>query len=260
MSGPDAADAPPETAAAAETGYAAAAEELDETAVIRRYASLVKRAALHLKGRLPEAMQLDDLVQAGLMAILRVLRQGGPAANEAALRRIVLNAMLDEARRENWAPVRTVRLARTAAAAMRTVKRRTGRDGTDAEIAAEMQLSVAEYHKVLIDIAGIRPLQLDAFDAAGEDRLQVAGSQEATVQRRALLAALTAAVAALPVRERLVVSLYYERELNMEEVGAVLGLSKSSVCRAHGRALLMLRNALSEWRSEAAAAAAIAGG
>jgi RNA polymerase sigma factor FliA len=231
----------------AREGYGVPFSERDEAAAVRRYMPLVKRLAMHVRGRLPETVQLDDLVQAGLIAVLRLLRSGAAdAGSEAVLRRSIVNAMIDEARRETWAPVRTVRQARTAVAAMRAVRRRTGRDGSDEEIAAEMGIALDEYHRVLMDIAGMRLLQLDMFDESAEAQLQVAGTQEANLLRRRLLAALTAAIAGLPEREKLVVSLYYEQELNMAEVGKVLNLDKSTVCRAHGRALLMLREALAD--------------
>jgi RNA polymerase sigma factor FliA len=243
-------------------GYRLPASEADETEAIRLYMPAVKRLAGHMKGRLPEGVQLDDLIQAGLIAILRIVRQGGGVAQlgAAALRRTITNAMIDEARREAWAPVRTVRLAKAAANAMRVVKRRTGRDGSDEEVAAELAIPVADYHRALLEIAGIRLLQLDAFDEGGELGLQIAGGQETGLQRRRMMAALVVSIAALPERERLVVSLYYEHELNMEEVGRVLGLNKSTVCRAHGRALLMLRSALDGWREDRTEPQPAAGG
>jgi RNA polymerase sigma factor FliA len=227
--------------------YGVPFSERDEAAAVRRYMPLVKRLAMHVKGRLPDALQLDDLIQAGLIAVLRLLRSGAAdAGSEGMLRRAVINAMIDEARRETWAPVRTVRQARAAVAAMRAVMRRTGRDAGDEEVAREMGITLADYHRLLMDIAGMRLLQIDEFDASDEAQLQVTGSQETSLQRSRLMAALAAAIAALPEREKLVVSLYYEQELNMEEVGKVLGLDKSTVCRAHGRALLALRGALGE--------------
>jgi RNA polymerase sigma factor FliA len=228
---------------------------IDETEIIRRYVPMVKRIAAHLKGRLPETVQLDDLIQAGLIWILRIARHGeGLQAGDAALRRSIMNAMIDEARREAWAPVRTIRLAKAAAQAMRAIKLRTGQDGSDADIAAEMGIYLAEYHRVLVDIAGIHLLHLDAFDEGTEENLQVADTQEKILHRSRMLEALAASIASLPERERLVVSLYYEHELNMDEVGKALGVNKSTVCRAHGRALLMLRSALADGNANAGAA------
>lgn len=244
VAGPQAAPA-----AAFAGGYAS---QLDEGEVIRQFVPVVKRLALRLKGRLPEIVQLDDLIQAGLIAVLRLSRHAGLAPpSDPALQRSIVNAMIDEVRREIWAPVRTVRLAKAAGQAMRAVKSRLGRDGSDEEIASEMGIALGEYHVVLVEIAGIRLMQLDEFDEAAGDLLRAADDQDAALDRSRMMTALAESISALPEREKLVLSLYYEQELNMEEVGAVLGLDKSTVCRVHGRALLMLRGVLADWRAGA---------
>jgi RNA polymerase sigma factor FliA len=230
-------------------GYEA---QLDEGEVIRQFVPAVKRLALRLKGRMPETVQLDDLIQAGLIAVLRLARLGAIASlADPQLQRAIINAMIDEARRETWAPVRTVRLAKAASEAMRAVKRRLGRDGNDDEIASELQIGLDDYHALLIEIAGINLLHIDEFDDVGDHGLSAVANQDAVLDRSRMMAALAQSIAALPEREKLVLSLYYEQELNMEEVGHVLGLDKSTVCRAHGRALLMLRDVLADWRGEA---------
>ena len=230
---------------------ASSALQLDEAKIVRLYVPLVKRIALRLKGRIPEAVQVDDLIQAGLIAVLRLARQAGMApAADASLYRSIMNAMIDEARREIWAPVRTVRLAKAADQAMRAVKLRLGRDGSDEDIAAEMGIGLDAYHAMLIEIAGIRLLQLDELDE--DNSLHAGDDQDAVLDRSRMMAALAESIGALPAREQLVLSLYYEQELNMDEVGAVLGLDKSTVSRIHGRALLMLRASLGGWRAQAA--------
>jgi RNA polymerase sigma factor for flagellar operon FliA len=235
-------------------GYRASyGAQVDEAELIRQFVPVVKRLALRLKGRMPETVQLDDLIQAGLIAVLRLARHGEFAsASDPMLQRSIVNAMIDESRREVWAPVRTVRLAKSASQAMQAVKQRLGRDATDDEVAAEMRISLAEYHAVLVEIAGIRLLDIAEFDESGDDPLRAVDDQDAALDRSRMMEALAASIAALPEREKLVLSLYYEQELNMEEVGAVLGLDKSTVCRVHGRALLMLRDVLADWRAEAA--------
>lgn len=232
--------------------------DLDEVETIRRYAPMVKRLAGHLKGRLPETVQIDDLIQAGLIAVLRIARHGECPPEGPALRRSIVNAMIDEARRETWAPVRTVRLAKAAGRAMRAVKRRTGQDGSDDEIAAELRVPLGQYHRMLVEIAGMRLSYLDECDGGG-GALQAADDQERALHQSRVLTALSRSIAALPDREKLVISLYYEHELNMDEVGKVLGLNKSTVCRAHGRALLMLRNELADWGDAADATRRAAG-
>jgi RNA polymerase sigma factor for flagellar operon FliA len=234
--------------------------ELDETEMIKRYAPTVKRIAMHLKGRLPDTVQLDDLIQAGLITVLRLTRHAElPQTGDAALALSIKNAMIDEARRDTWAPVRTIRLAKAAGHAMRAIKRRTGLDAGDEEIATELGIPLSQYHQVLVEVAGIRLLNLDEFDGDSERALQTLDDQEAALDQSRVASALAEAIALLPDRERLVLSLYYEHELNMEEVGEVLGLNKSTICRTHGRAILMLRNALRDWRAAADAPPRTAG-
>jgi len=237
---------PADIAVPADGGFRPAyCAELDEAEIIRRYVPLVKRLALHLKGRLPEAVQLDDLIQAGLIAVLRIMRQGAALhLRDPPLHRSIMNAMIDEARRDAWAPVRIVRLAKTASRAMAVLKQRLGRDADDVEVAAELGMALGEYQGVLVDIAGMRLLQIDELEGSDDRGLQVADETDAGLDRAHMQAELARSIAALPEREKIVVSLYYEQELNMDEVGKVLGLDKSTVCRAHGRALLMLRSAL----------------
>jgi RNA polymerase sigma factor for flagellar operon FliA len=150
-------------------GYAA---QVDEAEIIRQFVPVVKRLALRLKGRMPETVQLDDLIQAGLIAVLRLARHGTLApSTDPVLQRSIVNAMIDEARREAWAPVRTVRLAKSVNQAMRAVKLRLGRDGTDDEVAAEMRIPLTDYHGVLVEIAGIRLLDINEFEDHANDQM-----------------------------------------------------------------------------------------
>jgi RNA polymerase sigma factor FliA len=247
---------PHDTPAQGRGGYGAGlgyAAQIDEAEIIRQFVPVVKRLALRLKSRMPETVQLDDLIQGGLIAVLRLARHGAlGSAGDPALQRSIVNAMIDEARREVWAPVRTVRLAKSASRAMQVVKFRLGRDGTDDEVAAEMGIALGEYHAVLVEIAGIRLLDIDEFEDSADDQMREVDERDAAIDKSRMTTALAESIAALPEREKLVLSLYYEQELNMEEVGAVLGLDKSTVCRVHGRALLMLRDVLGDWHAEAA--------
>ena len=241
---------PPALAPRSADGYEAADfVQTDETEIVKKYMPMVKSVAAHMKGRLPATVQLEDLIQAGMIAVLRLVRVGYMARlGEGGLRRSIRNAMIDEARRESWAPVRIVRRAKEAAAAMRMLESRLGRRATDEELAAAMGLALDAYHELLIEVAGIRLLELDQFVDREDDLASGADNPEASLHKDRIVAALAGAVESLPDREKLVVSLYYERSLNMDEVGEILGLDKSTVCRSHGRALLMLRGALQGWK------------
>lgn len=233
--------------------YAATlASSIDEGDVLRRFMPSVKASALHLKARLPSSVDVEDLVQAGMMALLRVVRAGlGMVEYDRRTRRIVVNAMIDEARRAALPSASIARRVRAAAAAMRGVEARLGRAATDEEVAAQMGISIERYQRILTDAALVRLLPLDLAGSAVDQVAQADGDQERGIDRDRVVASLTDAVSGLPERERLVLSLYYEHGLNMDEVGAVLTLDKSTVCRLHGRALLALRARLSEWETAA---------
>jgi RNA polymerase sigma factor for flagellar operon FliA len=243
----------PENARAAAQYHAVDGRTLEESEIIRLHAVTVKRIALRLQARLPDEVQFDDLLQAGFIAVLRAVRRGSVTPDgipPLVLQRIISNAMIDEARGQTWAPVRTVRLAKAANRAMRATKQRLGRDGTDEEVAQAMNLQINDYHSLLTEIAGIRLLDVAAF-GEGAQQLRAEDNQHAALDNRRMMAALTAAITALPEREKTVVSLYYEHELNMDEIGEVLGVAKSTVSRIHGRALLILRGALGDWAADA---------
>ena len=233
--------------------YAATlASSIDEDDVLRRFMPSVKASALHLKARLPSSVDVEDLVQAGMMALLRVVRAGlGMVEYDRRTRRIVVNAMIDEARRTALPSASIARRVRAAAAAMRGVEARLGRAATDEEVAAQMGISIERYQRMLTDAALVRLLPLDAAGSEVDQAAKADGDQERSIDRDRVVASLTDAVLGLPERERLVLSLYYEHGLNMDEVGAVLTLDKSTVCRLHGRALLALRVRLSEWETAA---------
>jgi RNA polymerase sigma factor for flagellar operon FliA len=114
-----------------------------------------------------------------------------------------------------------------------------------------MGISLERYHRILADAALVRLLPLDAASDEIDHAAQADGDQERSIDRERVVSSLTEAVSVLPERERLVLSLYYEHNLNMDEIGAVLTLDKSTVCRLHGRALLALRARLSSWESAA---------
>lgn len=231
---------------------ATVAATIDESDLLRRFMPSVKASALHLKSRLPASIEVEDLVQAGMMALLRVVRAGFSMVDyDRRTRRIVINAMIDEARRTALPSASIARRVRAAAAAMRAAEARLGRAPTDEEVSAQLGISLERYFRILADAALVRLLPLDAAGDAVDQAAQADDDPERTIDRDRVIASLTDAITALSERERLVLSLYYEHDLNMDEIGAVLTMDKSTVCRLHGRALLALRARLSGHESAA---------
>jgi RNA polymerase sigma factor for flagellar operon FliA len=167
----------------------------------------------------------------------------------------IRGAMLDEVRKGDWAPRSVHRNTRMVSDAMRAVEARTGRDAKDHEVAAELQLSLDDYYAILNDTLGSRLFSFDDLLQDGEhEGLHEDGASGQVEPARGLeeerfQLALTEAIANLPERERLVLALYYDEELNLKEIGEVLGVSESRVSQLHSQCAARLRSRLGEWRA-----------
>ena len=222
---------------------------------ILHHTSLVKRIAYHLMNRLPPSVQSDDLVQAGMIGLLEAARnydatQGASFETYAGIR--IRGAMLDEIRRTDWTPRSVHRKAREVAEAIRTVENKKGRDARDNEVANELGIPLKDYHHILRDAAGARIFSTEEMAAAGHLPHESAGTSITGplegLEHDDFRDGLGVAIDNLPERERLVVSLYYDEELNLREIGEVLGVSESRVCQIHSQAMCRLRSRLREWR------------
>lgn len=241
--------------------YAAPAASGRQTAqdeLVHQHVSLVKRIAYHLVSRLPPSVQVEDLIQAGMIGLLEAARnynpsQGASFETYAGIR--IRGSMLDEIRRSDWTPRSVHRKVRMVAEAVREIENAKGRDARDNEVAEALGLSLDEYHSILQDAAGCRVFSYDDPAVVGEDSDGPSGGAQSgpleLLQNEDFQDNLAEAIAGLPERERLVMSLYYDEELNLREIGEVLGVSESRVCQIHGQALIRLRARMSEWVPEA---------
>jgi len=217
---------------------------------ISEHADLVRRIAHQLVARLPACVEVDDLIQAGMIGLIEAARsydaeQGAAFATYASIR--IRGAMIDEIRRNDWAPRSVHRRAREAAAAIRDIEQASGRAATAAEVASKLGLLLPEYLRILEDATRSQVLSMDTqVEDYGEAQIIPDGgpTPQQVVARNEFARELTRAIAHLPEREQLVLSLYYEQELNLKEIGAVLGVSESRVCQIHGQAVLRLRGRL----------------
>jgi RNA polymerase sigma factor for flagellar operon FliA len=191
---------------------------------------------------------MDDLVQVGLIALLDAARQYCPSRGAsfetwAGIR--IRGAMLDEVRATDWTPRSVYRRQRELTAAMQAVENRTGKAAEPREVAAELGVPLEEYFELVTAAAAHRLFSIDAegdeTEAAARELPDPAAEPSAELEDTEFRGALAAAIAALPEREALVMSLYYDEELNLREIGAVLGVTESRVCQIHGQALARLR-------------------
>ncbi|MDH5369104.1 MAG: RNA polymerase sigma factor FliA [Gammaproteobacteria bacterium] len=221
--------------------------------MVERHAPLVKRIACHLINRLPACVQLEDMIQAGMIGLLEASgkydeTQGASFETYAGIR--IRGSMLDEIRKNDWAPRSVHRKAREVAEAVREIENEYGRDARDIEIAETLDMSLGEYYKILQDNSYHKVLSVDDTSInTGETMLDsmsdnspgiLDGMHKDDMQRL-----LSEAIAGLPERERLVMSLYYDEELNLREIGAVMGVSESRVSQIHSQAIIRLQSRMS---------------
>ena len=224
--------------------------------LVREHAGLVKRIAWHMKGRLPASVDLGDLIQVGMIGLLEAARNYTPTREVqfeafAAIR--IRGAMLDELRRTDWTPRSVYKRLRDAMEAIRAVEAETGREAGEAEVARKMGITPQEYGQIMSDASRSRVLSLDEEgDDENGKRFDIGDEQGGTPQTQheehGRRAALADAINGLPEREKLLMALYYDEELNLKEIGAVLGVTESRVCQLHGQALTRLRARLRDWR------------
>lgn len=228
---------------------------ISERDLVEQYGDLVKRIAYHLAARLPSNVDVNDLIQGGLIGLIEAGRQynndkGASFETYAGIR--IRGAMLDELRKSDWAPRSVHRFARAAAKAMHQIEQSTGREARDTDIAEKMSMSVSEYHAVSADAARCQVLSIEACtqDDNPLDYPDDTDGPMQQLQQREFQALLASNIDQLPEREKLVLSLYYDEELNLREIGATLNISESRICQIHGQALLRLKSRMHDWQGE----------
>jgi len=232
------------------SAYSTRPSARETEALVMRHAELVKRIAYHLAGRLPASVEVDDLIQAGMLGLLEAAAnyaEGRGASFETYAGIRIRGAMLDGLRKLDWAPRSVHRKARAVAKAIREIESEIGREARDVEVAERMGMQLSDYHRIVEDSAGCQISSLTTEE--GEMTLtDSAADPFRDVVDEDFRAALAEAISNLPERERLVMSLYYDDELNLKEIGAALRVSESRICQIHGQALVRLQARLAGWR------------
>ena len=222
--------------------------------LVSDHTPLVKRIAYHLKARLPACVIIDDLYQAGMIGLLEAGRKYSPregASFETYAGIRIRGAMLDELRKNDWTPKSVHRKNRELSAAIRKIENREGRDARDQEIADELGITLEEYNKILKDNAASMLYSLDTLTA--NDGSMAEGVPDESddpvqnLQNDDFKQGLARAISGLPERERLVISFYYDNELNLREIGKVIGVSESRISQLLSQALARVRARLHEW-------------
>lgn len=230
-----------------------------EDALIAQYAPLVRRLALQLAARLPSNVELDDLMQAGMMGLLDAVRryeQQDDAKFETYATTRVRGAMLDELRSQDWLSRGARSKARDIEAAVRRVQQRELRAASEQEIAEELGVSLEEYYLMLDDASGVQLVHYEdlSSDSSSEvlDRVVMGDEDVARHQENPLNllmshnlhAAVVQAIDALPEREKLLLSLQFEHDLNQKEIAAVMGVTEGRISQLRSQAVARIRAAL----------------
>jgi RNA polymerase sigma factor for flagellar operon FliA len=222
--------------------------------LVTQYAPLVKRIAYHLMAKLPASVDVDDLVQNGMLGLLDALgryEEGLGAQFETYAVQRIRGAMLDGLRENDWLPRGVRREMRRVEAAIRQLEYEKGRPPSEKELAEALGMALAEYQKLLLEARGHQLVYLeDLTDGSGDDYLErnasglsVQGPLE-VLEEASVRSELVRAIDALPEREKMMMALYYEQDLNLREIGEVLGVTESRVCQLHSQAIARLRSAV----------------
>lgn len=222
--------------------------------LLREHFPLVKKVGLHLKARLPAEFELDDLLQVGMLGLINAAgnydaTHGASFETYASIR--IRGAMLDEVRRSGWSPRSIQQKSRAVSDAIRRAEMRKGGEASDAEIAEEMGVPLADYHSVSRELTASKLVSLD--EHVEDHHHELAGDESNPLdllQDDDFQSALKECIATLPEKEKLVMSLYYNEELNLREIGAVLEVSESRVCQIHGQALARLKARMKNWTED----------
>jgi RNA polymerase sigma factor for flagellar operon FliA len=228
---------------------------LDVEQRINEYAPLVRRMAHHLAAKLPSSVQIDDIIQAGLIGLMDAanrfeVAQGNQFETYAAQR--IRGAMLDELRQNDWLPRSMRKSLRQIENAVTKLEQRLGRPPSEGELAQEMGLPLPEYQTMLQDARGYQLIHFGDFGGEEDDYLErnVPDNRANPLDRlhdERFRAALVKAIEALPEREKLLMGLYYEQDMNFREIAAVMDVSESRVCQLHSQAVARLRGRLKDW-------------
>lgn len=227
-----------------------AAGQLDKEQLVQRYAPLVKRIAFHLMARLPASVQVEDLVQNGMIGLLDAINRyesshGAQFETYAAQR--VRGAMLDGLRDNDWLPRGLRRDMRRIEQTITQLEQAQGRTPSERELADALGMPLADYQKMLQEARGHQLIYFEDLNDEGDESFldRHLTDHDANplqlLEDKSLRELLVQAIEALPERERLMMALYYEQDLNLREIGEVMGVTESRVCQLHSQAIARLR-------------------
>lgn len=230
--------------------------QLDANAMLKQYSPLVRRLAHQMIAKLPANVELDDLIQVGMIGLNDALGRFDAAQGvqfETFATQRIRGAMLDELRGGDWMSRGDRRHQRSIEAAVHKLEQKLQRAPSESEIADEMGMLLGDYQELLGKVRGTQLFYLEDLSGdEGDDYLDRHVADEganplAMLQDQRMREALVEAIGKLPEREQYVMSMYYEQDMNLKEIAAVLGVTESRVCQLHSQSIARLRSKLREW-------------
>ncbi len=230
--------------------------QIDKSVLLEQHTVLVKRIAYHLLARLPASVIVDDLIQSGMIGLFEAANnfdntKGASFETFAGIR--IRGAMLDEIRRGDWTPRSVHKNSRMISEAIKQLEGALGRDVSDIEVAEKLDLSLNQYHHILSEVSTGKILGIDDLGVS-EDAINFDGARHGDdpyqdIEHSAFKKGLSECISSLPEREALVLSLYYDEELNLREIGQVLDVSESRVSQIHSQAMHRLKSRMQSWQN-----------
>ncbi|MBS7349125.1 MAG: RNA polymerase sigma factor FliA [Comamonas sp.] len=226
--------------------------QLNRDALIRQYAPLVRRIAYHMLAKLPPSVEVDDLIQVGMIGLAEALSrfeasQGVQFETFASQR--IRGAMVDELRGNDWMSRSARKGQKDIENTIAQLEQSLGRAPKESEIAEAMELSLEDYQSLLGRVRGTQLIYLEDLGGSSEegegylDR-HVADAEAdpfAQLRDQRMRGALVQAIEELPEREKYVMAMYYEHDMNLKEIAAVLEVTESRVSQLHSQAIARLR-------------------
>lgn len=231
--------------------------QLDRDALLRQHIPLVRRIAHHMIAKLPPNVELDDLIQVGMIGLTDALSRYDPGQGvqfETFATQRIRGAILDELRNSDWLSRGARKGQKEIEQALHRSEQKLGRSPLESEIAEEMGLTLADYQAMLAKVRGIQLVYIEDIRPAEDDadsfldRHVVDDDADPLSQLRdqRLRSALVEAIEKLPEREQYIMAMYYEHDMNLKEIAAVLGVTESRVCQLHSQAIARLRTRMRE--------------
>jgi RNA polymerase sigma factor for flagellar operon FliA len=226
--------------------------QLDRNAMIKQYQPLVRRLAHHMMAKLPANVQVDDLIQVGLLGLSEALTRYEAAQGvqfETFATQRIRGAMLDELRENDWMSRGSRKSQKEIEQAMRRLEHTLGRTPIESEIAAELKISLGEYQTLLGKVRGTQLVYIEDMTRGNDDDdsfldRHVANEEAdplSMLRDQRIRQALVQAIKNLPEREQFIMSMYYEQDMNLKEIAAVLEVTESRVCQLHSQSIARLR-------------------